>query len=430
MLFVVALGVILLVIQPFPVLHDYPEWMYQGHIVYSLLSGENPSLSMLFEWVPVPVPNTISQLAIGMLNFTVSPVMAGQLWLAVYLLLAIVTGYLASKGHEHAGSVFWLFTITIAFGPGFWNGYINFQFGLLLFALFVVTGLHRRLAWVVVFSVLIYFSHASVFAGFVCFVVLAEIFNQRRITTLIALLPALLLLLWYTVTRFAEGTGQNVGLESVSQWIQYKFYTLAKLGPFHNFIRPDGESLLASVNSLYMVGFAVNFVVALLVGVWLLIIAWKMIRRSDKLTGHYGLLFTAIVLMLAWLLAGKNSFGVVNLGERFLIVAIMLLITQIQCPDWITRSWVALSAIVSVVTLVALFVLSGYSDKNYSVARSATATELESFVDDIYKNSRHKYFNHRLTIYANLGQYLATPEDFDKPPLIDHESSIVRMRKP
>jgi len=103
-----------------------------------------------------------------------------------------------------------------------------------------------------------------------------------------------------------------------------------------NFIRPDGESLLASVNSLYMVGFAVNFVVALLVGVWLLIIAWKMIRRSDKLAGHYGLLFTAIVLMLAWLLAGKNSFGVVNLGERFLIVAIMLLITQIQCPDWIT----------------------------------------------------------------------------------------------
>jgi len=36
-LFVLALGVILLVIQPFPVLHDYPEWMYQGHIVYSLV---------------------------------------------------------------------------------------------------------------------------------------------------------------------------------------------------------------------------------------------------------------------------------------------------------------------------------------------------------------------------------------------------------
>ena len=137
------------------------------------------------------------------------------------------------------------------------------------------------------------------------------------------------------------------------------------------------------IRDRYKVGFAVNFVIALLVGVWLLILAWKMIRRSDKLAGHYGLLFTAIVLMLAWLLAGKNSFGVVNLGERFLIVAIMLLITQIQCPDWITRSWVALSAILSVVTLVTLFVLSGYSDKNYSVARSATATELESFVDDL-----------------------------------------------
>lgn len=146
MLFVLALGVILLVIQPFPVLHDYPEWMYQGHIVYSLMSGENPSLNMLYEWVPVPVPNTISQLVIGLLNFTVSPVMAGQIWLAVYLLLAIVSGYLASKDHVHAGSVFWLFTVTIAFGPGFWNGYINFQFGLLLFALFVAVGLRRSLA--------------------------------------------------------------------------------------------------------------------------------------------------------------------------------------------------------------------------------------------------------------------------------------------
>ena len=429
MLFVLALGVILLVIQPFPVLHDYPEWMYQGHIVYSLLSGENPSLNMLYEWVPVPVPNTISQLVIGLLNFTVSPVMAGQIWLAVYLLLAIVSGYLASKDHVHAGSVFWLFTVTIAFGPGFWNGYINFQFGLLLFALFVAVGLRRSLAWVFVFSVLIYFSHASVFAGFVCFVVLAELFNQRRLTTLLALLPGLVLLLWYTMTRFAEGTGKNVALESVSQWIQYKFYTLAKLGPFHNFIRPDGESLLASVHGLYMAGFAVNFVIAMLVGVWLLFIAWQMIRRTDSRL-HYSLLFTAIVLMLAWLLAGKNSFGVVNLGERFLIVAMMLLIMQIQCPDWIRKSWVALTAVVGVVTLVTLVVLSGYSDKNYTVARSAATTELESYVDDIYQNSRHKYFNHRLTIYASLGQYLATPEAFDKPPLIDHESSIVRIRKP
>jgi len=332
--------------------------MYQGHIVYSLLSGENPSLNMLYEWVPVPVPNTISQLVIGLLNFTVSPVMAGQIWLAVYLLLAIVSGYLASKDHVHAGSVFWLFTVTIAFGPGFWNGYINFQFGLLLFALFVAVGLRRSLAWVFVFSVLIYFSHASVFAGFVCFVVLAELFNQRRLTTLLALGPALVLLLWYTMTRFAEGTGKNVALESVSQWIQYKFYTLAKLGPFHNFIRPDGESLLASVHGLYMAGFAVNFVIAMLVGVWLLFIAWQMVRRTDSRL-HYGLLFTAIVLMLAWLLAGKNSFGVVNLGERFLIVAMMLLIMQIQCPDWIRKSWVALTAVVGVATLVTLVVLSG-----------------------------------------------------------------------
>jgi len=48
-------------------------------------------------------------------------------------------------------------------------------------------------------------------------------------------------------------------------------------------------------------------------------------------------------------------------------------------------------------------------------------------VEDIYKNSRHKYFNHRLFIYANLGSYLLEP-DGPLPP-IDHETSVIEMVK-
>jgi len=69
LLFVLTIGIIFLAMQPYPVLHDYPEWIYQGHIAYSLFSGENPHLAEFFEWVPLPVPNSISQVAIAVLNF-------------------------------------------------------------------------------------------------------------------------------------------------------------------------------------------------------------------------------------------------------------------------------------------------------------------------------------------------------------------------
>jgi len=343
-----------------------------------------------------------------------------------------VIGYLACKAHQYPGTMLWLFIVTIAFGPGFWNGYINFQFGLLLLALFVATGASHSLLWIFIFSIVIYFSHASVFAGFVCYVVLREIFNNRRVLAITALLPSLVLLLWYSIALISEGAGSNERVGSVVQWLQYKLYTLAKQGPFHNFIRPDGESLLAPVHGLYMTGFVANFIVAGCAGIWFLIIAWQVVAgrtgQQQSVFNKYSISGTVIVMLLIWLLAGKNSFGVVNLGERFLIVAMMLLITQMPMPAWIKNIWLSLSVIVAVVTLVSLVLLSAQSDKSYSVDRSTTATELTSYVDDIYKNSRHKYFNHRLFIYANLGQYLNKPELFDEPPLMDHESSIIRMR--
>ena len=86
--FVVALGGVLLVLQPFPILHDYPEWMYQGHIVWALFF-DTDLFASYFELVPVPVPNAISQVAIALLNIFVTPVMAGKIWLAVYLLSLI-----------------------------------------------------------------------------------------------------------------------------------------------------------------------------------------------------------------------------------------------------------------------------------------------------------------------------------------------------
>lgn len=425
------IGFVLLFVQPFPVLHDYPEWMYQGYIVFSFLGGAD-TFTGIYELIPVPVPNAISQAAIAVLNSIVSPVMAGKIWLALYFVFAAFVAVFATRSRINNGAMYLIFTVAIVFGPGFWNGYINFQFGLLFFALFV-SFRSPSLICVFIFSILIYFSHASVFAGFVCYVIASEVFAHRRAAVSIVLLPSIALLIWYSVTKLIVEGGQNEGVGSVVQWVQYKFYTLAKQGPFHNFIQPDGESLLASLHGLYMAGFVINFLVAMLIGLWLLVCGWKIIRRQnitliDDAGLNAAIIATVLVLLLAWLLAGKNSFGVVNLGERFLIVAIVLLIVRVRCPEWITNAWVSLCVLTGIVTLGSLLILSGSSEA-YSVDRSADTTELENYVDDIYKNSRHKYFNHRLFIYANLGQYLTDPGKFSRPPPIDHQSSIVRNHR-
>ncbi len=416
-------------------MHDYPEWMYQGHIVHALFTDSNAALTQRFEWIAAPVPNAISQVAIGALNYFVKPVVAGQLWLGIYFLLALLTGFFAFKSHRFGGAMQWLFTVTIAFGPGFWNGYINFQFGLMLLALFVVGGWCRSMVWVFLFSILIYFSHASVFAAFVCYVILNEWLSDRRWGIAVAILPSLGLLLWYSGTKLLAGGDQNIGLGSISEWVQYKLYTLAKQGPFHNFIRPDGESLLANAGALYQFGFFVNFIVAGLAGLWLMFIFWCQIvnhSTNDLPAGRastpmgMSVVGTVLVMIVFWLIAGKNSFGVVNLGERFLIVGLMLLILTAECPTWVRRTWLGLCGLVGVVTLGSLIAVTQFAEQRYAVQRSGDSTGLAGFVDDIYKSSRHKYFNHRLFIYADLGQYLSDSSQFATPPPVDHESSIVR----
>ncbi len=428
-------GLVLLVWQPFPVLHDYPEWMYQGHIFWSLLSGESTYMG-LYEVVPVPVPNAITQIAIALLNIVVSPIWAGKIWLAVYLLLALVTSVAATRRRDTSierqstgGARQLLFLLIIAFGPGFFNGYINFQFGVLLLALFVIVNARSSVLWILLFSVLLYFSHASVFAGFIIYVVLYELLDQRRVTAFVALMPSVAMLFWYSSVKIMANDGFNTGVGSWMQWLQYKIYTLAKQGPFHNLIQPDGQSFLADLHAIYLIGFGVNFVVAILIGCWFLSIAWMLLRRktvSNFDSGPSAVLISVAILLVMWLIAGSNTFGVVNLGERFLIVALLLLLLQVEMPRWLVNSWTALCFVGGVITLLSLLAL-GNSAERYVAERSAELTDLNSYVDDIYESSRHKYFNHRLFIYANLGQYLMDPQQFEVPPGVDHESSIIRI---
>ena len=416
-------------------LHDYPEWMYQGWLTHSLLSGD-PAVAARYELVTYPVPNALTQVSIGMLGMVLPPVLAGQVWLAVYFAAAAaIAGMLWFRYRDPAQVL--LLTVVIVFGPGFWNGYMNFQFGLLIFAAYLLStsvtrqpGVFRTL----LFSLLILFSHAAVYAVFVVYCVVTRLTAVRvsmrvRVIPLLALLPSLALLSWYTVvllSKYESAGGASMGW---LKWAQYKAYTLAKQGPFHNFIDHTGESLLQRADWFYLIGFAANFLFAGLLLCWCLWLLWCGMKRGghvlrSEAASPVVLLISIAVCVLVFLAAGANTFGVVNLGERFLIVALLLALLHFRSPAVLSNLMVSVAAVFALYLVAASVILSSQTLQAYTVARSSATSDLSAYVDDIYANSRHQYFNHRLFIYADRGLELQK----DAPRLldIDLQTSIVR----
>lgn len=432
------MGLLFVGLQPFPILHDFPEWMYQGWLVSQLWAPSSAMVSEQFSLVTYPVPNSISQLMIGLLNQLVSPVTAGKIWLGIYFVFSAVLWWLVSKkrGGDESGAVNLLLTLTITLGPGFWNGYANFQFGLLFFGLYLYVAIIRNrpsAILVLVSSLFLFFSHAVVFAAFVFFVFFQYVKTSARWRAMAALLPSLVLLLWYMKYKLSAVHTIVATPLSWSKWVQYKAYTLAKQGPFHNFIMQDGESLLAALHPLYLTGFIINFLLVILLMVWLTTLARKLFRNEEivvfpvKPPEQLALVCTSIGLLVVFLVAGQNTFGVVNIGERFMVVALMLALMFFGLPALLRQIWSGAGIICMLFLMVASVVVTNSGSLQYSVARSASEVELEKFVDDIYANSRHKYFNHRLFIYADRGQELRKENPRLLP--IDLVTSIVAPRR-
>ena len=435
----------MLFLQVFPILHDFPEWMYQGWIFAELISGDNAAVAERFQLVLHPVPNSISQISMGLLNFAVSPVVAGKIWLAFYLMLATGLWFVISRQQSNRfdGALHLLLTEFITFGPGFWNGYINFQFGLLFLALYLFLVVWRgvRSYWVIGgFSLLIFFSHAVVFAIFVVFnlVCLVSVWRNQRFGTILALMPSAVLTGWYAVNKLTTGETAIMFGFSPLQWVQYKAYTLAKQGPFHNFIGHNGKSTLEDLPLVYQAGFGLNFLVAAILIGWFCSVSWTILqRRSDTFfrleAGSYSNVFLMPVLstigvaVVVFLVGGQNTFGVVNIGERFLIIALLMLLLLFQIPKILRKSLVLVCAVFSLYTVSVIFAVSKGSLKIYSVERSAEINDLQQYLGDIYANTAHKHFNHRLFIYADRGVELT----HEIPVLlaIDLPTSVVENRK-
>jgi hypothetical protein len=318
-----------LVTQPMPALQDLGEWVFQAAVMLRLLDPSSP-LHSQFAWVHIPVPNMLCQLFLMGATWAAGPFWAAKLLVALYCGAAVWISGRAAKRFAPANPVplFVLLLGIAAFNSCFWHGYMNFQIALLLILLYVELTAEGPpdVALVFGFSVILFCCHASMFAAFVLIVLVREWERADRWKIYASLLPSVGLLGFYLRQRgHKTSTTEHTHFGSLVTHVAYKAYTLLKLGPFHNFVIANGLSA-KRLPALYAGGIALNIVffvcllAVVLLGIRRLLREHQLSQRTLLLWGALGLLFLVLPSDLA---------EVVNLGERFLLLLIVLMLLAI-----------------------------------------------------------------------------------------------------
>lgn len=324
-----------------PPLQDFNEWIYQGWIIGQILGGSEIGFAVK----PWPVPNAAGQMLLGVLNLGLAPGLAGIAFVTLYLAGAV---WLAWKLAERDGRVdparFLLILLISGINSPYWQGYANSQLGLLLFMLHLLR--QRRggtgPGWDLAMGLALFFCHAVMLAVFALFTGLRALRERYVGRAMIVLAPPFALLAWYVLRD--DNYGEEIPLfgTTVFDFIAYKAYTAAKLGPYHNMIIGEiGDAERAPW--LYWGGVGLNLAFALVVLVPLGFAVLRAIWRGERSPA----LLTAAICLVGFAVLPSAVFGVVNVGERVLLPA--MVIAQVWCGEvWRGGAVLALSGPVMV----------------------------------------------------------------------------------
>jgi hypothetical protein len=400
-----------------PFMHDFAEWLYQGQVVKGLLGGE-PSMAG-FAVAAYPVPNALATLILAALSFVFPALWAGKIYLILmligwYWVLRLFTKrYLAPELRAPAAPVLYVLT---AFSTFFWYGFISYQLGLLLLTLYcAVYRSNTHASVIAVFGLLLFFSHAMVFLVFALFMGLLLIL-ERKSSILVGLLPAAACSVWFLAGRHLAGVEpQPVDASWASLWeaLIYKAGYPAMLGPFKNFLMPGGVSLLEGLPWLYWTGLIANFALIALLGISMTAIVWThAIRRRVAYSGHaqtgVALSASTVLIIIAYWLAPYHFFGLINPGGRLLIPLILMalmLAGHSGIPLLRFMAWpTALIALLTSGAYLFLMIQTqarGFSSLPAPAAPLAPSASVFEFNDRLYSNTRYRYFNYRLFLFAH-----------------------------
>jgi hypothetical protein len=403
-------------LAPAPYLHDFAEWLYQAQIIKNL--ALDPGSVAAFELAPYPVPNALATVLMAALSVALPAVWAGKVFLGAMLL----GWWLAIRAFcrrwvppdDRARAALLLYGLA-GLAPFFWYGFVSYQLGLLLLTAFLAGYREQTPARVVALAgLLLFFAHAAIFLVFALFMGV-RLWQTREPRVVAALLPVGVCVLWFLGGRLwspAPAPGIDASWATLAEALLYKAGYPAMLGPFRNFILPNGSSLLEHRPWLYWPGLVVNFAVA--GGLALLVIAslwqhrpWAQ-RGTNSPAGIQAAIATCMALLvLAYLLGPYHFFGLINLGGRLLLPLVLMAFMLGGPPATLAGRWlvwpVALLTLFSAATY--LYLMAQTRDPGFSPRVQAPGPAVEhngvfAFNQQLYAKTRYAYFNFRVFAFA------------------------------
>jgi hypothetical protein len=307
---------------PYAPLQDLPEWIYQGYIFNKLVSGA-PSPDFALKNFPVPYA-LFQTIVSGCLLFA-SPMATSRIVVFIYACLSFFAINRVIARHRLDPFVAWpLLISTVVLNSPFWNGYMGYQFGLvvILFYLALPDRFQVDAKWICLFSVLAFFAHGWPFVSILILIGCSALFRRRILAACLGVAPSITLLAWYQIRNVKPAAlSEFLHLEHVNIFA-YKIYTVLKAAPFHN-------PIVFSFNGSERYGLAflgTGLMIDVIFLTALAVLAFLAIRKSGWTTilRRPQLLAGGLLLLLAAALP-PTGFGIANPGERVMYPAIIAL---------------------------------------------------------------------------------------------------------
>jgi len=411
-----VLTVLAIAVGRAPYLHDFAEWLYQAQIVkQSMLDSAAVSGFTLAHY---PVPNSLVTMILALLSFVFTPLWAGKLFLMTMLLAwyAVIRRFCKRFLEPQWRGMVCLFLFALsALAPFFWYGFVSYQAALLLVTwFFAIYRPETKFFVIAAFGLAIFFAHAIVFLVFGLFLGV-NLLLRWKWSVVAGLLPATICSLWFLVGRhFAQVAPQRIDADwnGLREAVLYKAGYPAMLGPFKNFILPDGSSLLENLGWIYWPGLLVNFALAAVLGLLILRVLWVYHRgglpgspESPPLQRAWAISMAATLVF--YLFAPYHFFGLINPGGRVLLPLLLMafMLGGRQTIPFVRLAiWpVILFAFITSGCYFYLMLQSGkpdFSPLATSVIETHPANSVLDFNAQLYASTRYKFFNYRVFSFA------------------------------
>jgi len=413
----IGLNILAIIIGRAPYLHDFAEWLYQGQIVKALLF--DPASVSQFTPASYPVPNSLVTVLLAGLSLVFKPLWAGKVFLILMLLawygvIRLFTGRFVDGQWRSAATL--LLYALIALATFYWYGFVSYQLALLLLTWFFASYREDTTAPVIAaFGLAIFFAHAIMFLVFGLFLGISLLLKWRN-AVVAGLLPATACSLWFLVGRYlakVEPQTLDATWSGVREALVYKAGYPAMLGPFKNFLLPDGSSLLESHAWVYWPGFIVNFAVAAALGVLILVVLRNYLKDARQGNREHGGLptvwaITLLVIILFYLLSPYHFFGLVNAGGRVLIPLMLLafMLGGVSARPFV-RLIIWPVVVFAFITSGSYFYLmlqtrqAEFSPTTMAIVAVSPSNSVLDFNQQLYAATRYQYFNYRIFAFAH-----------------------------